>query len=82
MALCKYQLTNYILKSIEASLIKKGEEFRAKNKISDEDCLRFENLKLSEDKITKMTSNDINILKNGDIGQGEALNNKKYVFRK
>ena len=61
-------------------MLKKGDEYRAMNNLSDEHCLRPESIKLSLDKTMKMTLNDEKILRNGDRGQGEGLNNKKFVF--
>jgi len=63
-------------------MIKKGEEYRAMNNLNDNHCLRLDSIQLSTDKTMKMTLNDEKIFKNGQIGQGESLNNKKFVFRK
>jgi hypothetical protein len=63
-------------------MIKKGDEHRAMFNISDDFCLKYNKIKFSSDKNLKLTKNDERILKNGDIGQGDGLNNKKYIFRK
>ena len=62
-------------------MIKKGDDYRALNRVSDDYCLRMENLKLSDDKI-QMTVKDEYIFKNGNVGQGESLKHQKFVFRK
>jgi hypothetical protein len=62
---------------METKMFKKGEEFRSYYKLSDEQCLKMENLKLTE-KQSKMTEFDKEILKKGHSGQGEYLNERKY----
>jgi hypothetical protein len=69
------------LKVIERNLIQAGEDYRFLNKINDQYCLLIDNSKLSDNKINKLTENDMKILKYGDIGQGEALNKIKSVFK-
>jgi hypothetical protein len=46
------------------------------NNLSDDLCLKFDNLKITE-KTTKMSRQDYDIAKKGDIGQGERLVNSK-----
>ena len=62
---------------MEEKLLKKGEDYRANNGISDDQCLKLlDELKIS-DKM-KMNSDDIERGKNGDKGQAERLlQNKK-----
>ena len=62
--------------------MKKGKEHRAYLKLTDENCLKMENLKLSGDKQTKMTKFDEEINKYGHKGQGESLNERKLVGNK
>lgn len=57
-------------------MFKKGDNFRKINNVSDEMCLKLENLKISE-KYNKMSKEDYERAKKGDIGQGERLVNSK-----
>lgn len=57
-------------------MFKKGDLYRKMNNLSDELCLKFDNLKISE-KSTKLSRQDYEIAKRGDIGQGERLVNSK-----
>ena len=52
-------------------MFKKGEAYRKEN-LTDELCLKLEDLKLTE-KSSKMSINDQEIANKGDIGQGERL---------
>ncbi len=61
---------------MEERLLKKGDEFRANNGLTDDQCLKlFDELKISDKK--KMNSDDIEKGKLGDKGQGERLYSKK-----
>jgi len=53
-------------------MILRGEEHRQMNKLNDDICLKFENIKLTE-KTSKMTDFDEKINKYGHEGQGENL---------
>lgn len=57
-------------------MFKKGDAHRKINNLSDEMCLKLENLSLNE-KVNKMTRQDYDIAKKGDIGQGERLVNSR-----
>ena len=57
---------------------KKGDEYRKKNGLTDELCLKLDNLKIDKDKHGKgYSKKDDDIRKHGDIGQGEGLVDKK-----
>jgi hypothetical protein len=45
--------------------------------MTDDLCLKLENITLGSKKYA-MTQKDIEIVENGDIGQGENLNSRKY----
>ena len=57
-------------------MFKKGDLLRKMNNLTDDMCLKLETLKIS-DKATKMSRQDYEIAKKGDIGQGERLVNSK-----
>jgi hypothetical protein len=57
-------------------MFKKGDVYRKANNLSDEMCLKLENLKISE-KTNKMSKQDYEIAKKGDVGQGDRLVNSK-----
>lgn len=57
-------------------MFKKGDAYRKMNNLSDELCLKLDNLKISE-KSNKMSKQDYEIAKKGDIGQGERLVSSK-----
>jgi len=57
-------------------MFKKGDVYRKLNNMSDEMCLKLENLRISE-KTSKMSKQDYDIARKGDIGQGERLVNSK-----
>lgn len=66
---------NYLL-SMEEKLLKKGEEYRANLGLSDDLCLKFDDMKISSDgKKKQMNEDDIKKGKLGDHGQGERLYN-------
>lgn len=58
-------------------MFKKGEAFRKANNLTDEMCLKLENLKLSEKSSNRMSKVDQEIAKKGDLGQGERLVNSR-----
>lgn len=55
---------------------KLGEEYRKRKGLTDELCLKLENLTL-EDKKEEYTENDKNIISKGDTGQGDRLTKGK-----
>jgi hypothetical protein len=57
-------------------MFKKGDIFRKTNNLTDDMCLKLENLRLT-DKTNKMSKQDYEIAKKGDVGQGERLVNSK-----
>ena len=58
-------------------MFKKGDAFRKNNNLSDEMCLKLENLRISDKVPSKMSKQDYEIAKKGDSGQGERLVNSK-----
>jgi len=58
-------------------MFKKGDAFRKTNNMTDEMCLKLENLKINSEKVSKMSKQDYEIAKKGDIGQGDRLVNSK-----
>lgn len=54
-------------------MFKKGDEYRKANKLTDEMCLKLENLKLNEKSNSRMSKVDQEIAKTGDQGQGDRL---------
>ena len=58
-------------------MFKKGEAYRKANNLTDDLCLKLENLKLNEKPVGKMSKVDQEIAKKGDLGQGDRLVNRK-----
>lgn len=58
-------------------MFKKGEAFRKANNLTDEMCLKLENLKLSDKSGARMSKVDQEIAKKGDLGQGDRLVNQR-----
>ena len=56
---------------------KKGDEYRKKNGLTDELCLKIENMKIDSKHGKGYSKKDDDIRKHGDIGQGEGLVDKK-----
>jgi cell division cycle 14 len=56
---------------------KKGDEYRKKNGLTDELCLKIENIKIDNKHGKGYSKKDDDIRKHGDIGQGEGLVDKK-----
>ena len=66
------------LLEMQDKYFKKGDDYRKKNGLTDELCLKIENLKIDKDKHGKgYSKKDDDIRKHGDIGQGEGLVDKK-----
>ncbi len=57
-------------------MFKKGDIYRKLNNLSDENCLKLENLRISE-KASKMSKQDYEIARKGDLGQGDRLVNSR-----
>ena len=57
-------------------MFKRGEVFRKANNLTDEMCLKLENLKITE-KSSRMSKVDQEIAKKGDLGQGDRLVNSR-----
>jgi len=58
-------------------MFKKGEAFRKANNLTDEMCLKLENLKINDKPVARMSKVDQEIAKKGDLGQGDRLVNSK-----
>lgn len=58
-------------------MFKKGDAFRKANNLTDEMCLKLENLKLNEKSSSRMSKVDQEIAKKGDLGQGDRLVNSR-----
>jgi hypothetical protein len=54
-------------------MFKLGDKFRKENNLTDEMCLKMEELKISEKVNTKMSKIDEEMAVKGDIGQGERM---------
>jgi len=72
------------LNDIQDYYFKKGEKFRQENNQSDDLCLSLDYLSLStkssskSSNLSSQSKKDQEIARNGDIGQGEGLMDKKY----
>ncbi len=66
----------YFIQDVQNLYFKKGDEYRRNLSLTDELCLRFEDIRLSK-KESKMSKQDFDIMMQGDSGQGDRLNNKK-----
>ena len=56
----------------------KGEEYRRVMGMTDDLCLKFEDIKITK-KDTKFSNFELDVNTKGDDGQGDRLNNKKKV---
>ena len=65
------------LEQEQEAMFKKGDEYRKKNGITDSLCLKLENISLNSTGVSSMSKKDKDILKHGDIGQGEGLVDRK-----
>jgi hypothetical protein len=66
---------------MEEKMFAKGDEFRQQNKMTDELCLKMEEIKLSNN-TTEMTEKDKRIEKGGDIGQVNKMTDAKQQKNK
>ena len=65
------------LLEMQDKYFKKGDDYRKKNGLTDELCLKIENLKIDNKHGKGYSKKDDDIRKHGDIGQGEGLVDKK-----
>jgi len=61
---------------IQEKMFKLGDTYRKKNNLTDEVCLKLDNLSLVE-KVSKQTKEDLDRKVNGDNGQADRLNQAK-----
>lgn len=66
---------------MEPIVFKMGDEYRALNKLTDEQCLRLDQITLSNN-TTTYSDLDKKILKSGDIGQAQGLQSQKNKNKK
>ena len=58
-------------------MFKKGDAHRKANNLTDEMCLKLDNLTIKEKPANRMSKVDAEIAKKGDLGQGERLVNAR-----
>ena len=59
-------------------MFKKGDAHRKANNLTDEMCLKLDNLKINEKPaVNRMSKVDQEIAKKGDLGQGDRLVNSR-----